>query len=268
MSNEKNEFNKAVGRMRRGQASREFDSKYVVFSDEELIAKLDSFLAQERTSVARILGHRRCVPAIGPLCDRLKKETALYARISISEALGEIGETAIPHLAGLLGRVGKNQYKVLPTKGFYKRNYPLPRDIAARTIVKIGVPALSSLEGVVAGGERECVLEAIDAIGSISFYEKVARSTSVLMDVYQASGDDLLLLWKVLRAFQAFSSDEVRAVLEMVIGESAHPVLRWEAVRSLGQQKQIINPKIVAKAHADCHAEVRHMAKLFLKYSD
>jgi hypothetical protein len=261
-------MDKVAGRIRRGQTSNEFDSKYAVLSDGELIAKLTSVSAQARTSVARILGHRRCLKAIVPLCGCLKKEMALYARISMSEALGEIGEGALPHLISLLGQVGKNQYKELPVKGFYKRNYPLPRDIVARTIVKVGAPALSSLEGVVVGSDRECVLEAVDAIGYISFYEKTTRSASVLMAVYQACGDDPLLMWKVLRAFQAFSSEEVVAVLEAVIRESAYPVLRWEAVRSLGQQRRRVNPQVVVRAHVDSHAEVRRMAKLFLKSND
>ena len=33
-----------------------------------------------------------------------------------------------------LGQIGNNQHKVLPTNGFNKKSYPLPRDIIARTL--------------------------------------------------------------------------------------------------------------------------------------
>jgi len=185
----------------------------------------------------------------------------------MSEALGEIGEASVPCLVSWLGKIGENQYKALPTKGFYKKNYPLPRDIAARTVVKVGVPAINYLEKVILESERESVLEAVDAIGHISFYKKVLNSASVLLDTYQACDDDLLLKWKLLRAFQAFPLKEIVTVLEGVIGESPNPALRWEAVRSLGQQSRSTNPEVAKKAHADYHVEVRHMAALFLKSS-
>ncbi|AOT72470.1 hypothetical protein [Geosporobacter ferrireducens] len=70
-----------------------------------------------------------------------------------------------------LGKVGKNQYKELPDKPFDKNNYPLPRDIISRTICKVGIPALKHLRECLYTGSYEQILEAIDAIGFISFYE-------------------------------------------------------------------------------------------------
>ncbi len=71
-------MDKAAGRIRRGQTSSEFDSMYAMLSDDDLIVRLASASAQERTSVARILGVRRCEKAISSLCEGLSKEEALY----------------------------------------------------------------------------------------------------------------------------------------------------------------------------------------------
>jgi HEAT repeat protein len=135
-------MDKAAARTKRGQTSRQDDSLFSTLSNQELLDLINDVDAQKRTSAARLLGERKDTDAIPLLCERLKKETALYTRIAISEALGAIGDPAIPELIRLLGKVGNNQHHEVPKKGFYKKSYPLPRDIAARTIIKIGCSAL------------------------------------------------------------------------------------------------------------------------------
>lgn len=258
-------IDKPAARAKRGQTSLQDDNPFALFSDEKLLGLIDDVDPQKRTSAAKLLGVRKIKNAIPLLCERLKIETSLYTRIAISEALGAIGEPSIPELISLLGKVGNNQHRELPEKGFYKKSYPLPRDIAARTIVKIGCQALKPLEQVVLEADRASVLEAIDGIGQIAFYKGDLSSESVLLIAYQKYYLDHVILWKIVRAFQSFPTEKVRVLLETIICSNPSPELRWEAVRSLGQHRRKASAKILTYAHNDVHDEVREMARLFLK---
>ena len=85
--------------------------------------------------------------------------------MAISEALSQIGVPAISPLLDLLGEIGKNQETELPQKYFNKKSYPLVRDLAARTLVKIGKPATPYLIEVIENGTDYKAQQAIDAIG-------------------------------------------------------------------------------------------------------
>jgi HEAT repeat protein len=259
-----NEIDKTTSRIKRGEISGDFVSRFSAQTDRDLILQLTSDKAQERTAAAVILGKRRSTQAIIPLCKQMEKEKALYARIGISEALGLIGQPAIPHLIALLGKIGTNQYRELPQQGFYKKNYPLPRDLAARTLIKIGLPALKELAKVSLSIEKKRLLEAIDAMGYITFYNKDWSAEAVLLELYRKHDEDPLIIWKLLRAFQALPSLEVQKILEAVVFENSDPALRWEAIRSLGQLGHKISIAVIEKAKQDPHVEVRKMARLFL----
>jgi hypothetical protein len=256
-------IDKTTARISRGQASRQADSLFSSLSNQELLDLLNDVDASKRTSAARQLGQRKNTESVPLLCKHLKTETALYTRIAISEALGAIGEPAILELIGLLGKVGNNQHSELPEKGFYKKSYPLPRDIVARIIIKIGCSALKPLEKVVLEADRAGVLEAIDAIGHIAFYEGDLSSESVLLMAYQKYHSDIVVLWKIVRAFQAFPTAGVRRVLETIICSNRYPELRWEAVRSLGQHGGEIRGEVMTCVQRDPCDEVREMARLF-----
>ena len=145
MRQNKDTVAKSVGRQKRGQVSREEIEKFNEVSVEELKGLLNSNDPQKRTIGATLIGKRKYVNLIPSLCCTLEKEKSLYPRIAISEALSEIGEPAVASLVSLLGKVGNNQEKELPLKYFNKKNYPLARDIVARTLVKIGKPAINEL---------------------------------------------------------------------------------------------------------------------------
>ena len=104
---------------------------------------------------------------IPTLCKCLANETSLYPRIAISEALGNMGEPAVIPLISLLGKIGDNQEKGLPEKYCDKKSFPLARDMAARTLVKIGKPAIPSLIEQINSGDSFATQQAIDAIGGI-----------------------------------------------------------------------------------------------------
>jgi HEAT repeat protein len=255
---------KTAARIKRGQTSRQEDSAFSMLSDQELFALIDDNDAQKRTSAIRLLGERQNSAAVHLLCERLKKEPALYTRIAISEALGKIGAPAIPELIRLLSQVGHNQHDALPLKGFYKKSYPLPRDIVTRTLIKIGRPALQPLEQVVLAADRPRLLEAVDGIGHIAFYQKDLSSETVLLGTYSKYPDDPVILWKIVRALQAFPSERARRLLETVICASVYPALRWEAVRSLGQQGGKASAEVMSCIEQHACAEVKEMARIFL----
>jgi len=233
---------KKSGRKKRGEISKDDINLYIDFSTNRLIEMLESPDPKNRTIAATILGNKKDQNAIKPLCSSLKKEKALYSRIAISEALGKMGEPAVAPVADLLGLIGNNQETELPQKYFNKKSYPLARDIAARTLIKIGKPATPYLINLL-DGEKDVFVkqQAIDALGGITAKTKDQTALKIIIGLFDNYGDgsktrDKLTLWKIIRALSAFkNSKEVSEVLLKVINNCQDPPLVWESARSLGQ---------------------------------
>lgn len=207
---------------------------YHDFSKEELIERLNSKVAVNRTIAARSLIQYKDKDVLEILISRLEVEKKLYTKIALSETIGAYDGDACEELIKYLGGIGDNQHRKLPDQPFSKKNYPLPRDIIARTICKIGQPALKYLKDCLAYGEYKQVLEAIDAIGFISYYEKdncCLYEIMLLLDTYK---DDDLMVWKLLRSLQAFPEKIVLDKLKPYIYSSIKQH-RWEAARSIEQ---------------------------------
>jgi hypothetical protein len=203
-------------------------------SREALTLMLESTVATDRTIAARVLVKYRDIEVARLLVTRLVAETKLYTKIALSESLGEFGSMACPLLVNHLGAIGTNQYKALPESPFKKGNYPIPRDIIARTICKIGTPALSYLKEVLYTGRYEQILEAIDAIGFISYYNADDACLVDLLAMMSRYTEDSLMIWKAIRALQSFADSEVIEILNAYV-HSPIEQHRWEAVRSLRQ---------------------------------
>jgi len=249
---------------KRGFVSNEEISSFETLSDTEIIELLQSNKAIERTAAASILGKRRISGSIFPLIEALKKEKALYAKIAISEAFGNMGEAAAKELVTFLGKIGKNQHKTLPDKPFEKWNYPLPRDIVARTITKIGETALAPILQSIPKMEKGALSEAIDAIGFISFYggNKSAFQTLInLLDIYK---NDDLIVWKIIRSLQSFPSPGTEKILEYFLVHHNQQAIRWEAARSLGQICKI-TPECLVEASNSKNELLKSISLLALK---
>ncbi|MBT3261060.1 HEAT repeat domain-containing protein [bacterium] len=212
-------------------------------SEIELISLLKSDNAKDRTSSAIILGQKKSKKAIPALCNQLKNEKSLYAKIAISEALGKIGKPAIHELIPLLGEIGNNQHKILPKKKFDKRNYPLPRDIIARTICKIGEGVLLDLNNILINGTKKQISEVIDAIGHISFYSGNKTSSKILKKTLKKYQDDDVISWKIIRALSAFPDKETETILLNILKTNKKPALKWETTRSLKFKQSSAHPK-------------------------
>jgi hypothetical protein len=92
-----------------------------------------------------------------------------------------LGESALPALIAMIGMVGKNQHHTLPNELFKKWNYPLPRGIVDRTIVKMQRAALPPLIDKLHDISDAFVMaECVDAIGCISYYSGVPQALDAL----------------------------------------------------------------------------------------
>lgn len=94
-----------------------------------------------------------------------------------------MGEPAIIPLIALLGKIGTNQEKTLPSKCFAKKSFPLARDLAARTLVKIGTPAIPYLMTKLTTGTPFEIQQALDAIGGIVSRTSDHRPLPVLLQI-------------------------------------------------------------------------------------
>lgn len=248
-------------RKKRGEITEDFLKSLSRLEVDDLIRGLYSADPCIRTASARILGKRKEVCSVEDLCFCIRSERSLYSRIAISEALGSIGLPSLRKLLKLVGKVGNNQHKVLPGKIFRKWNYPLPRDIIIRTIVKIGEPALESLRNELLNITDPYVIsEIVDAIGYISYYSEDYKSYKNIISVYRKYKTDRVLVWKVIRALQSFKIPESRDFLINILSVSEIPAHRWEAARSLGQIGSESAIKPLESALHDNSENVREMA--------
>lgn len=209
-------------------------SEYQDMSVDQLLELLDSKVPTDRAIATRLLENFKEKRILNIMTDHLTMEKKLYVKIELTEAIASYGKEASQVLINYLGKVGNNQHRTLPDKPFQKKNYPLPRDIIARTICKIGKQALPDLKKCLYEGEYRGKLEAIDAIGFISFYEEDGSMKGDLVNVLEKYKDDELLVWKLLRAFQSFKDEEVKEILRNYLN-STIVQHRWEAERSLRQ---------------------------------
>lgn len=227
-------MNNLKHKQNRGFVSKNEICFYLDSSIEKLLTFLVSKDPIERTIGATILGIKKDNSTIQTLIHSLAIEKKLYPKIAISEALGNIGEMAVKHLIPFLGKIGKNQYLSPPEKIFLKNNYPLPRDIAARTICKVAYPAIPILMQEININDKCQLSEAIDAIGFISYYHNNHVAKNYLLDIFKRNKDPLII-WKLLCSFQAFVDEDIIDILKNIINNSKVATHILQARKSLDQ---------------------------------
>lgn len=188
---------------------------------------------KDRSIAARLLGDKKDYKAVEYLCNALKKEKALYTKIEIQNALVKSDILAIPFLINHLGVIGKNQHKKINNDDLNKRTYPLARDIAARVLCQIGPKALPSLKEVIKSGGYKQRLEAIDAIGHITYHYASVGCEEDLMELYGSKDCDDLMQWKIIKAMQSFKSERMQTELKEIIEKGNDEILIKEAKRSM-----------------------------------
>jgi len=203
---------------------------------DELMCLLQSAVSTDRTIAAKLLGHHQDVETMNALINALIVEKKLYAKIALTESICLFGGRASEVLIKHLGEIGNNQYKKLPDKPFKKNNYPLPRDIVARTLCKIGVPALDHLKECMHSGAYSQIVEAVDAIGFISYYHHNNDCFEDILELFIKYKEDNLMIWKLIRSLQAFSNDRSIELLKTYTNSDIKQ-FKWESLRSLEQIK-------------------------------
>jgi len=230
---------KQFNREKRGEISDEYLSKFTELSEEAVIQMLRDEDPQKRTAAAKILGKTRNSKNVASLCSSMKNERALYSRIAMSESLGDMGVIAVPNLIELLGKIGNNQEKELPSKYFKKKSFPLQRDLAARTLVKIGKSALPYLIHTISNAEDVFAKEqAVDAVGGITSNTNDQSAVDVIIQTIHESNNqgNRVLYWKSIRALSGFKQNRnaFEELIKILGAKNETPIL-WETMRSIGK---------------------------------
>jgi hypothetical protein len=208
------------------------EQNYQHLSFSERVNFLQSKTPTDRTLGARLLGLRADLSAINYLTDALKVEKKLYTKMEICTQLESFGIDAVKPLISLLGKVGNNQYKQIPEEKFRKKNYPLPHDIAARTLGRMGTIALPELIKVLDSKDEASLSEAIDAIGYICFYNNQPHVFPHLEACFYRNINNDLIKWKIFRAMSACSESEEFLNEHLMAQNNA--LIRKEIERSSG----------------------------------
>lgn len=224
----------------RGYVTKANIERYKHLDKDDLIIMLESEKATLRTIGARCLAHFKEVEVIYALIEQLRCEKKLYTKIALTETLASYGTLSCKILIDYLGKIGNNQYKTLPNKKFNKSNYPLPRDIIARSIIKMGKVAIPYLVQCLKSDDESKILEALDACGYISYYENDTSAESTIIEMFNKYKGNDLVIWKLLRVLQAFDSDEAISILEIYADSDVYQH-RVEATRSIEKIKSRAN---------------------------
>lgn len=226
----------------RGKITSEDLLQYSNHTQIELLELLKSKEAYKRTIAVKILSEKFELndDLMRLFLHILKQEKKLYTKIELCDALskGEVQSAKI--MVEYLGQIGNNQHTVLPTNGFNKKNYPLPRDIIARTLARMEEEILPVLMDVLKTNNISAIREVIDAIGFICFYNKIHSNTQIIDALnlcFRNNYNDNIIRWKLVRAFESFSDINVIKNLEEIEQNDSEWVIRNEAKRSL----EIIN---------------------------
>jgi hypothetical protein len=215
----------------RGYLAEGAESGYHDKAFDYKIELLQSEIPTERTLGARLLADSKNAKTIDYLINALCIEKKLYPKIEICNSLVSCGQQSIKPLISLLGKIGNNQHKKLPEKEFKKDSYPLPRDIAGRTLVRFGQAALNKLVKVLDGNNQNQVSEAIDALGFICFYNSSPKIYKVLRNSYSKNSQNDLIKWKIIRAMSGFP--ESKTFLQEQKQQIQNNRIRKEIERSL-----------------------------------
>lgn len=193
----------------RGFLADGFENEYLDIDSKQLLLLLTSGKPIDRSLAARLIGRKQDLAFIKPLGAALCNERKLYSKLEICNALVGYGEDSVTLLTSLLGEIGNNQHKFIAEKPFKKDSYPLPRDIAARCLIRVGLVAMPELFSIVRNGKMDVVSEAIDAIGFIHFYEPMPTCFDLIIECFDVYQESELIKWKCVRALSGCSQARV-----------------------------------------------------------
>ena len=216
---------------KRGFIANGIELKYSVASFEQRKELLKSNLPCERTLGAKLLGTYPDLKVIDCLIEAFIQEKKLYTKIELSNSLVTFGKDAVIPLIQLLGKIGNNRHTAISETDFRKKSYPLPRDIAARTLIRIGSIALPDLVMGLKSKDVSMLSELIDTIGFICFYDPQPNLLGELKYCFFRNEQNELIKWKIYRAMSAFPESLLFLKGQRVKEENS--LLKREIERSL-----------------------------------
>lgn len=230
----------------RGKITSKDLQQYSNNTKTELLEILKSKEAYKRTIAVKILSEKYNLTddLIHLFLHTLKQEKKLYTKIELCDALSKGDVQSAKIMVEYLGQIGNNQHTELPTNGFNKKSYPLPRDIIARTLAHMKVDILPVLMDVLKTNNILAIREVIDAIGFICFYNKIHFNTQIVDELILCLNEnynDDIIRWKLVRAFQSFNDINLIHILIENKQNDSQLVIRNEAKRSL----EIVNNRTI-----------------------
>lgn len=228
----------------RGKITFEDLQNYNNHSKLELLEMIKSKEAYKRTIAIKLLSEKKDLndDLIRLFLQTLTHENKLYTKIELCDALSKGNVQSAKIMVEYLGKIGNNQHKVLPTNGFNKKSYPLPRDIIARTLAHMKKEILPVLLDVLKTDNTLAIREVIDAIGFMCFYQKLHSNHQIidaLLLCLKTHFKDDITRWKLVRAFESFNDINVIHTLLDIEKNDGKPIIRNETKRSL----RIINSR-------------------------
>jgi hypothetical protein len=207
-------------------------------SRQDLISMLKHENPALRSAAIKTLSthHPMGIETYHQFCELLFCETKLYTRLALCEALQKGGKEAARVLVNYLGKIGDNQYHILPLQISGKRSYPLPRDLIARTLGHMGPEILPELLSVLQTGQLCAIREVVDAIGFLCFYQPIPEPENIrqaLITCLAQYSSDSVLRWKITQALISFPGESNRVTLEDISKNDPEDLIRKEAQRSL-----------------------------------
>jgi len=233
----KMELNTQKNKQNRGFVAAGDEISYYSLNQEELLELLKSPNPMDRTIAARCLGKGNEYQIVDSLLTALGNEKKLYPKIEICNSLVKFGTNSLAGLVKRFGTIGKNQHLTVPEEPFRKTSYPLPRDIAARTLIRIGEIALPLLFEVLKRDEQPKISEAIDTIGFICSKNPHPEYLGELLTCFRKHFNSELIRWKLIRAMSAFQASD--PFLEEQFVNEIQPAIKQEIKRSLGILRKI-----------------------------
>lgn len=167
---------------------------------------------------------------------QLSKEKSLYTKIAICETLQNGNIDAARKMTEYIGKIGDNQYKIIPKKVSLKKTYPMPRDIIARTLSKMSIDIFPLLIEILESDDLIKIYEVIDAVGFMVFYNKnlsCDKNLEYIINLTEKYKNDKLIIWKCITCLSAFNLEKSKDILKSFVNDDNKDILSLEAERSL-----------------------------------
>ncbi|MDG5814675.1 hypothetical protein QA601_06285 [Chitinispirillales bacterium ANBcel5] len=202
------------------------------YSEDTLIKMLYSSVAAKRTIASKLLSECGTERSVKALCDRLWVEKKLYTRIAVCESLVTLQDSAYPYLLEMLSTIGNNQQKEIPQKGFLKTSYPLPRDLAARTLCRFDKQYLGRFIDFAYQLQSLLALEQlIDVIGHMVYSHRVKMDSRKIIGLYSIHQTEMVK-YKVIRSLSGLHDLGAKEFLYKNLNDPNRGI-QFETVRSL-----------------------------------